>query len=411
MTNDSLSASGKNTVPLHAKGKKTILQLLPTAPYASVSEFVAAIQSKSPLRQSVFTPIGVELEITNVCNLRCRGCALIIDEEDKPKDVLSTEEYIDSLRQCKKAGMIGYSITGGEPFLFFDRLLELLSAHHELDLYKINTNGSAFTTPEKTKLLFSRLKKTGIETKNRYIKPVLVLSLGHQNLAGVPLENAVYATSLFYSFFSPERTNLSLNITEKNMLLARKLYEEFCRLYAKYSGHALDESTIDVRFFSLNFIPTLNRLQTMQKSPVRLTERITQIESEYISGGCFNIAARNNENEKEAETLIPRIVLRPNGDVYACPGYNRTHKIGRYQDATIQDIVQSVNKHPILPTVFSKNLRGLYELVEQKRPDIANVYVNRSYGPCDLCQLLTAFYTNIPLPKGFSGTYTGYETY
>lgn len=382
--------------------KKTILSLKTNNSFATVDDLIYSFQQRYP-KKYFYKPIGIEVEVTNVCNLKCRGCSLIIDEIDKPKDILKDEEFITVLKECKKLGMFGYSLTGGETFLQFDRVKKILSADHGLDIYKINTNGSFFKTPSMTTNYLLQLKEAGFGTKNKYIKPVLVVSLGHQNLAGVPLQNAVNVVALFYIIFNREDVVFSFNITEKNQLLAQKIFADFKKLYFKITQQEFDESIFEVRFFSLNNIPTLKRLNVFLGPKVPIAELLEDYKKNYLSGGCFNLRVHNAHREDEAETLIPRCVLRPNGDVYACPGFNRVHRIGNILDNNIGKIIEDTNKDKLLRIVFTKNLQGLFSFAIKSNPKLHELRLEKSYGPCDLCQVLTSVIRQKPIkPYKFS---------
>ncbi|MCK6439487.1 MAG: radical SAM protein, partial [Planctomycetes bacterium] len=65
-------------------------------------------------------PVNVQLQITDLCNLRCEHC--YNSTEHKHKE-LSFEEIDNLLGQLKKAGALYLCLTGGEPTLhprFFD---------------------------------------------------------------------------------------------------------------------------------------------------------------------------------------------------------------------------------------------------------------------------------------------------
>lgn len=366
---------------------KTIVKLKENTGFESVTGLISFFQNKQNI-SFTYKPIGIELEITNKCNLRCSGCPIMVDGE-RTEDVLKDDQIIQVLHQAKGYGMFGYSITGGEPFLKFKTIIKIINSSHGIDLYKLNTNASYFKTPAITNGYLIELKKAGLTSKNKYIKPVIVISLGHQNLAGVPIQNAVNLTANIYSIFNQEEIACSLNITDKNPLLAQKIYEDFKKLYLKNKGQQFNEALFEVRQFSLTNIKTLRRLDLAEKEDIAILTRIEQFKNEYISGGCFNIHIKNMSDKKQAETLIPRIVMKPNGDIYACQGFNYVHNIGNITRKHLSSIIADANKNVILQTVFSKNLEGLYKFAIEHDSKIKNIKVGRRYSPCDVCQLLT----------------------
>jgi MoaA/NifB/PqqE/SkfB family radical SAM enzyme len=82
---------------------------------------------------SAWTPLTVTLELTYLCNLRCQMCSLVeggmvtkqgqrqnpeLREPDgSVRREVSTEEYLDIIRQIGRAGVKNVTLTGGEPTL------------------------------------------------------------------------------------------------------------------------------------------------------------------------------------------------------------------------------------------------------------------------------------------------------
>lgn len=380
---------GISTLNDQTDSKKTILNLKPGTDFESISGFIDFQQKKYP-ENYFYKPVGIEIEVTNECNLKCPGCPIIMDKYGIPKVFLGDKQIINTLKNCKETGIFAYSLTGGETFLKFDIVKKVISVDHGMDLYKLNSNGTFFRTIPLTKKILSELKEAGFDKKNKYIKPVMVVSIGQQNTAGVPLQNAVNLTSLFYTFFKPDEVIFSLNICDKNMLLADKIYKDFRKLYKKTNNEEFSEKLFDVRFFSLNNIPTLRRLKIDLGPKVYIKELIEDFKKNYISGGCFNIRINNTGDPNRAETLIPKCVLRPNGDLYSCQGYTYTHLIGNLNNDQIGNIIKRANKNKILENVFTKNLEGLYRMAVSKDLNVKYVKLEKAYGPCDVCKYLTS---------------------
>lgn len=372
--------------------KKNALQLVENSSFKSVTQLIDYFQKKQSSKH-IYKPVGIELEITNQCNLRCRGCPIIVDEE-KTTDTLINKDFINLLIEAKKSDFIAYSITGGEPFLKFQLIKTIIKSGHGLDLYKLNTNCSFFKTPDLTKKYLEQLKESGFGEINKYIKPVMVISLGHQNLAGVPIQNAVNLTSTIYEVFDSKKVGCVLNITDMNPFLTKKIYSDFKTLYSKHTGEQFNEQLFKVRFFPINNAVTLKRLGILGKEKVSILKRINEFKTEYISGGCFNIHIKNTENPKKAETLTPKCVLRPNGDFYSCQGFNYVHLIGNIKNNSLKSIISQANNNLVLNTVFKKNLEGLYNLAFKLDKNIEEAMVNKTYSPCDVCQTLTNFIKN-----------------
>ena len=76
------------------------------------------------------TPVFLTHIVTDFCNLRCQFCDLW--KEQKKKDIhneLTTEEVFRLLDQARDAGMVSYTLWGGEPLLRKD-IGEILEYAH-----------------------------------------------------------------------------------------------------------------------------------------------------------------------------------------------------------------------------------------------------------------------------------------
>ena len=106
------------------------------------------------------------------CNIRCAHCVAAGDIPDNKKMEL--------------ARVTGISFTAGEPFIYFDDLLELLDLCREKNIYtRIVTNSSWATTPEKAKQLLNMLKQCGLSQ--------LRLSYSRWHQHNIPRQNVLNA--------------------------------------------------------------------------------------------------------------------------------------------------------------------------------------------------------------------------
>jgi len=85
----------------------------------------------------------LELRITLRCNLTCRYCFLGTSLHQTEYDVMLLEDYKKLIRICKDKGLKEVVFTGGEPFVRFGLLRELVEYSSYLELKtKIHSNGT-----------------------------------------------------------------------------------------------------------------------------------------------------------------------------------------------------------------------------------------------------------------------------
>ena len=95
------------------------------------------------------------------CNIKCTHCVAAEGTADiKKMEIVEAKEII---RDMAMAGVTGMSFTAGEPFIYFDDLLEMVDLCREKNIYtRIVTNSFWATTPEKTEHMLGTLKKRGL---------------------------------------------------------------------------------------------------------------------------------------------------------------------------------------------------------------------------------------------------------
>ena len=118
------------------------------------------------------------------CNIRCAHCVAADALPDPKKMALATAKKI--IRDMAVAGVTGISFTAGEPFLYFDDLLELVDLCRELGIYtRIVTNSFWATTADATQQRLSLLKQCGLNQ--------LRMSYSRWHQQHVPRQNVVNA--------------------------------------------------------------------------------------------------------------------------------------------------------------------------------------------------------------------------
>lgn len=363
---------------------QSILKLKNKSKFLSSKDLIVGKQSKYP-SSWFFKPIGIEFEITGKCNLQCEGCAQQLDFP-KLKDTLTTEQISSTIQSLSSIGAFAYSLTGGEAFLYLPRICEIISFLPEVDIYKLNTNGFRFTSKKASLDILKQLKKAGFGVVNKDILPVIVVSLGQQTKQGIPMENAVYLIQAFSELFGLDDALLSINVTDRNISDAMIIVKKFKALFYKMTGKKYDINHFPIRTFGLTNLTTLKRLGLASEKQDIYKNIISNFKNHYKSWKCLNLIPEGNDN---LPTLTPRILIRPNGDVYACPGYNYVHKVGSLHEKNIIEILTDVNKNKVLSILFTEGLPGLLKKGKKSISNFDQQKISISATPCDVCQKIS----------------------
>jgi len=331
-------------------------------------------------QKKYFIPNSVEIEISHGCVIVCKNCA-IREDVIRNRYSLKEKEILDFLNQTKKLKIFAYSLTGGEPFMLFS-LMKNIIRKSSLDLIKIDTNGYLFSTPKKVKEIFAELKTSGFG-QNKKIKSWLNISLGQQTDCGIPLENSVFAVREFYNYFPKDKAGLSFNVFSASDKRSLEVIESFIKKYEDISGSPFDE-----HLFPLKLIPANGRVCStgVKKNISRKKDTVINLINYYLSQKVSLNC--NKEFRTQNDIIAPRLLLRADGSVYSCPGFSYVYKLGNIKTDRLFSILKKADKGPALQTVFRSGLLGLLKLAEKRQPGIKNNMIPVNYGPCNICNLL-----------------------
>ena len=77
-----------------------------------------------------FIPMWLLAEMTYACPVQCPYCSIPLQISANRKQELTTEEWIDVLRQARKLGAVQLGFSGGEPLVRPDLAVLILSLIH-----------------------------------------------------------------------------------------------------------------------------------------------------------------------------------------------------------------------------------------------------------------------------------------
>ena len=268
------------------------------------------------------------------CNIKCGHCVAAEDARNNKKMELDTAKEV--ILDMAMAGVTGISFTAGEPFIYFDDLLELVSLCREKNIYtRIVTNSSWAKTAEKSEQLLNTLKQCGLSQ--------LRLSYSRWHQQHVPQQNVLNAArgciktgiDYFVSFVS--------DFSEED-----DAYEQFLR-----------ENT-------LKFFP----------EPVIYAGRANTFERKVIL----------TDYQENRCAMNP--YLAPDLSMYACcdAGSHFTTTgfflLGNLKDNTIDELFRKSETNPLYNCIRSMGVTAIASFTGMKARDIV------TYRKCELCQRL-----------------------
>ncbi len=149
------------------------------------------------------------------CNIRCAHCVAAGEIVTDVKMELAQAKEI--IREMARAGVTGISFTAGEPFIYFDDLLELIKLCRKLNIYtRIVTNSYWAKSPEKAEERLGLLKQGGLSQ--------LRMSYSRWHQEHVPRENVLNAAHTCQKDGIDYFISFVTDFTEKD-----DTYEQFLR--------------------------------------------------------------------------------------------------------------------------------------------------------------------------------------
>jgi len=163
-------------------------------------------------------PGQLVIQLTDKCNALCPQCGMR-STESYQRSKLSLNDVKRILEAAAQNGVTAVSFTGGEPFLFFDELLQLMTYAGQMGIEYIRTgtNGFFFRNPSgsnfgsKVKTIAEKLAKTPI--RNFWISIDSSVPEIHERMRGFPgvLKGIEKSLPIFHEFGIYPSVNLGIN--------------------------------------------------------------------------------------------------------------------------------------------------------------------------------------------------------
>lgn len=310
----------------------------------------------------LYKPLRFEVEITNECNIKCEHCGM--NAVQSGAGIILSDELMHQIPiELHQVGIPSISITGGEPFLYFSKLCDLIQecTKSAVDICKITTNGYWGEKPEE---YFKKLKNAGF-FKNKYFVPLIMFSIGENS---VPFETIANIFKYVDTNFSPQEVNLCVSsMKEKGK---NSLIDQFINTYEQLFG-------------------------TFPEDRIYLTERV-YLNSKYNPTKAIRVEMdiRSYANDcymcfwpTVGAYVLPTLFMKASGDCYSCAAFNVPDELyfGNIHNMSIWQILSEANNNRYVRLIAENGLKGFYKFIDKNvlEETTANDY-------CDACKKLIA---------------------
>lgn len=322
-----------------------------------------------------YKPVLVDIEMTHRCSLRCRECSIIEDIE-KADFGLTAPKIVELLNQANDLGIYGYSITGGEVFMRSDDLMQIISKS-PVDCYKIQTNGTVFTSAKSTNSILNLLNEAGFGSKNKHLISHFRVSAGIQNYdGGAKLDSSYNVARHFYETFSFDSARLSFYLTHNSDKYPLDVISSFRRGYEEKFSNKFDATRIELGTGLVDWTPRISN-EHLQYGDTTISELIHKMADRW---SCF---------ESERITMPwPRMLIRADGQVYTCTCFGHVFKVGNVLKNSLIELINNANQLPLFKLIHEKGLLGYLEYAQTIIPEIGLRKIPSTAMICQACGII-----------------------
>ena len=271
---------------------------------------------------------------STTCNIRCAHC--VAAEEIPAIKKMELAKAKEIIRDMALAGVTGISFTAGEPFIYYDDLLELVGLCREKNIYtRIVTNSFWAKTPEKAEQLLGKLKQCGLSQ--------LRLSYSRWHQQHVPRHNVLNAAQGCMQAGIDYFVSFVTDFSEED-----DAYEDYLREH------------------TLKFFP----------EPV------------IYAGRADTLARKALFTDYQENRCAMNPYLAPDLSMYACcdagSHFNATNffLLGNLQDHSIDELLSKSETNPLYNCIRSLGITAIASFAGMKARDIV------TYRKCELCKRL-----------------------
>lgn len=266
---------------------------------------------------------------------------------------------VDDLEKC---GIPAYAITGGEPFLAFDKMCTMINySRGRLDVNKIISNGFWGINAE---YYFKKLEENGL-FENKFFVPSIQISIGEQT---VPYEYICNIINYVSKHYDIGKLNIGIIHTRERNLEESKLmilYKTYINKYGEFPENRV----------------YLTDSYYVNSNPVAKEKLDVPTDTVYNE-----IAACDNTFTQEIGTFVsPKIFMKCNGDCYPCEIFN-LHKnmyLGNYFKDGLNKIINNYNTNKYIRFIREYGTIGFRNVIPKKV--LENKECETSCYACEYC--------------------------
>jgi hypothetical protein len=222
------------------------------------------------------------------------------------------------------------------------------------------------------------MKKAGFVSRNKYLKPALNCSAGMQTKFGTKPKNLAILTKVFFETFK-NTANLAINILPYEDFTYDYVEGEINEEYKKLTGEDFPFDKVRMNEMHFEYTEALGKSNLVDMKKITIKEKIENLDDDFT---CFNFSTAI------IDTPMPRIFVKADGTVYACPCFGHSDNPGNIHKNSVYELLEKINKNNLFKIVKESGLKTLYKIVSQKDKDVGKIKIPVSLSICKTCKAL-----------------------
>lgn len=302
-------------------------------------------QTNKIVKQFDIRPIQITFEITNKCNCNCKDCGMAANRIKTERSIIDEIKLYKLVDDLYKMGIPAFAITGGEPFLAFDKMCSMITySKDKVDISKIISNGFWGNNVE---YYFKKLEKSGL-FNNKFFVPSLQISIGEQT---VPLESICNIINYVAKNYKINDLNLGIIHTrQKNLKETRleQLYKIYCSKFGEFPKNRV--------YLTDSYYVNSNPLAT---------EKL-DVETESVYNEL--ILCDNTFCQEIGTFVSSKIFMKCNGDCYPCEVFNlhQSMYLGNYFKDGLNMVLQNYNSNKYVRFIKNYGTVGFRDVIPKR---------------------------------------------
>lgn len=269
----------------------------------------------------------VDFSLDYPCNLKCDHCFNTSFAQQPPgRKKLCLEDYKKIAAECREMGAIAFSFQGGEPFLFLDRLEQVIEVFKpQSALISVTTNGTLGTRDN-----IRRLRKAGVDIFTISLDSGIAAE--HDAFRGIPgtYDKAMHTMELALSE--------GLRVTIGTTVHHQNVRSEGIRRLIKFATS---------RRCQLVFALAVPAGEWLDNDEILLDDEDMKVVDQYCADNpLVRVDLCGNYLHWGCGAMKEIIYVTPYGDVLACPFLHIS--FGRAPGESLVSIRQRALKNPYL---------------------------------------------------------------